>query len=302
MSKLGNLPNEPPARPIPTQRHYTRRGAFYLMNKHSIELLDKNQTRLCEIADEIKAGSIEGAKYQKHCIGKVVELGKLFCEAKKLCPHGTFLTWCEDKTGYSPDSVQRFMRSSKGSNLNLLDFKDAAYKLLGTGTAHVSHNSGENEWYTPEPFIAAARATMGSIDCDPASHEIANEIVKAKKFFTKEQNGLEQKWHRTVWLNPPYAQPLVAQFSKAVADEFDSGEIKQACILVNNATETEWFGRMIGSASAVCFPQFRVRFLDQDGKPGGPLQGQAVIYMGNQPKRFADNFKAFGFVLCPMET
>ncbi|MFA9197798.1 MAG: hypothetical protein ACEQSM_09435, partial [Aliarcobacter sp.] len=45
---------------------------------------------------------------------------------------------------------------------------------------HVSHNSGENEWYTPSVFIESARATMGGIDTDPASSAQANITVKAE--------------------------------------------------------------------------------------------------------------------------
>jgi hypothetical protein len=39
-----------------------------------------------------------------------------------------------------------------------------AYKAIKAGNTHVSNNSGENEWYTPEKFIEAARSVMGSID------------------------------------------------------------------------------------------------------------------------------------------
>ncbi len=86
---------------------------------------------------------------------------------------------------------------------------------------------------------------MGSIDCDPASAEIANRTVKATVYFTKEQDGLKQKWNGNVWMNPPYAQPLMSQFAAAVAAKFAGGEIKQACVLVNNATETESFIVMV---------------------------------------------------------
>ena len=76
-----------------------------------------------------------------------------------------------------------------------------AYKMIGIlkdETAHVSHNSGNNEWYTPGPIIEAARKVMGNIDIDPASSAAANETVMAKKYYTEETNGLEQEWKSNV--------------------------------------------------------------------------------------------------------
>jgi ParB family chromosome partitioning protein len=164
--------------------------------------------------------------------------------------------------------------------------------------AHVSHNSGNNEWYTPPEFIAAARDAMGAIDLDPASSDVANGTVRAKSFYTPADDGLTKPWHGNVWMNPPYAQPLIAQFAERVADKFDGKEIKRACVLVNNATETAWFQRMLASSSAVCLLRGRIRFIDPEGKPSGaPLQGQAVLYMGENPYRFARSFAELGHVL-----
>jgi phage N-6-adenine-methyltransferase len=168
--------------------------------------------------------------------------------------------------------------------------------LIERPRPHVAHNAGENEWYTPPLIIASAVATMGSIDLDPASSEIANKTVGAGHIFTKEDNGLERQWGGNVWLNPPYAQPLMGQFAEAVAAKFKAGEIAQAIILVNNATETAWFARMASVASAICFPLSRIKFLDPDGKPGAPLQGQAILYMGDNRESFYKNFSHFGFV------
>jgi ParB family chromosome partitioning protein len=161
---------------------------------------------------------------------------------------------------------------------------------------HVAQNSGENEWYTPPQFIESARLVMGSIDTDPASNPIANATVKATRFFTKEEDGLQQKWEGNVWMNPPYAQPLMSQFAEAISEKFETGEIEQAIILVNNATETQWFQRMASVASAVCFPKSRVKFLDPNGKPGAPLQGQAIIYMGDSKRVFRDEFRKYGAI------
>lgn len=163
--------------------------------------------------------------------------------------------------------------------------------------AHVANNSGNNEWYTPAKYIDLAREVMGGIDCDPATSEIANQTVKAKTIFTAEDDGLAQTWRGRVWMNPPYAQPLMSDFAEAVSAKFESGEIEQACILVNNATETQWFQRMVSVANAVCFPKFRIKFLDPQHKPGAPLQGQAIIYMGDNMELFVAAFKSEGAVL-----
>ena len=163
---------------------------------------------------------------------------------------------------------------------------------------HVAHNSGQNEWYTPAPWIEAARAAMGGIDCDPASSAIANERVRATAIWTAEDDGRERVWGERVWMNPPYAQPLVADFCEALAVRFERGEVKQACVLVNNGTETAWFHRLLSVASAVCFPRTRVRFLAPSGEPSGsPLQGQACVYLGSNRAAFTKHFSAFGVVL-----
>lgn len=166
--------------------------------------------------------------------------------------------------------------------------------------AHVANNSGNNEWYTPTHYIEAARYSMGGIDLDPASSEIANRTVQASRYFTKAEDGLAQKWHGKVWLNPPYSQPLIRQFCEAVTTKYKSGEIQQAVVLVNNGTETGWGQTLLSAASALCFPKGRVRFLDPEGNPGAPLQGQTVVYLGPSPQRFREAFADFGAIAYPI--
>lgn len=164
--------------------------------------------------------------------------------------------------------------------------------------AHVANNSGNNEWYTPSKYVELAREVMGGIDTDPATSEVANRTVQAAQIYTADDDGRTKVWAGRVWMNPPYAQPLMGDFAEAVASKFESGEIEQACILVNNATETQWFQRMLVSATAVCFPKSRIKFIDPDGKPSGaPLQGQAILYMGSSVEAFKQAFSAEGRVL-----
>ena len=122
--------------------------------------------------------------------------------------------------------------------------------------------------------------------------------AEAVNKLTAEDNGLTKQWSGRVWCNPPYAQPLIAEFAEAIASKFEAGEIEQACVLVNNGTETGWFQRMLQAASAVCFPRSRIRFVDPEGNPSGaPLQGQAVLYLGKEPETFASVFSEKGAVL-----
>jgi ParB family chromosome partitioning protein len=160
---------------------------------------------------------------------------------------------------------------------------------------HISYNSGENEWYTPEEYIIAAKLVMGWIDLDPASSQQANIIVGANKIFTVDDDGLNQNWSGKVWLNPPYEGRLISLFCDKLICHFSLSEVTEALILVNNATETEWFYKLIMTSSAVIFPKRRVRFYAPDGRLAAPLQGQSVIYMGCNPDLFLKHFKPFGW-------
>ena len=163
---------------------------------------------------------------------------------------------------------------------------------------HVSFNSGNNEWYTPPKYIEAARVVMGGIDLDPASSDVANQTVRATKYYTKQDNGLMHNWQGRVWMNPPYSSKLIGPFVDKLSLHVHFGDVTEACVLVNNATETAWFNTLLEVASCVCFIRGRVRFIDAAGNPSGtPLQGQAVLYIGPNVDAFARAYSNFGTVL-----
>jgi hypothetical protein len=167
---------------------------------------------------------------------------------------------------------------------------------------HVSQNTGEMEWYTPENIIEMAREAMGSIDCDPASSDIANNVVKALMYFTENDNGLEKEWAGNVWLNPPFKYPLIQQFLDTLIFKYHSGEINQACIFCNNATDTEWWQTLARKSACVCFVKGRLRCYRPDGSTGqSPLQGQTIVYFGVNKDRFCNVFKSIGSVMINAE-
>lgn len=174
-------------------------------------------------------------------------------------------------------------------------FADYYAHAQGKKQAHVGQNAGENEWYTPAEYIDAARVVLGAIDLDPASTATANEVVGAVSYFDADHDGLSEQWHGNVWMNPPYAQPLVGQFCDKLGNEYAANRVTQAITLTNNATETDWFQRLANLGSAVCFPDGRVKFWHPERK-SAPLQGQAVLYLGENVGAFGDAFGGFGTV------
>ena len=163
-------------------------------------------------------------------------------------------------------------------------------------TAHVQHNTGNQEWYTPEWIITAARATMGGIDLDPASNPIANAWIHATRYHTKDDDGLLAHWSGRVWLNPPYTNKLVSVFVDKLEQSLPT--IDAACVLVNNGTETQWGQKLLRLSTRVCFLSRRVRFILPNGRPlASPLQGQMVCYFGPTPERFYEEFQPYGIIL-----
>lgn len=163
--------------------------------------------------------------------------------------------------------------------------------------AHVKNNSGVEEWYTPVCYIESARKVMGSIDFDPASCEVANSIVKASTYLTKEQDAIVTDWPTgvNIWCNPPYSRGVIDKFVTKFIYMFNEPINSQAVFLTNNATETRWGNQLLSHCSAVCFPKGRIKFLNESLEEAGkPLQAQMITYFGNHPEVFTSEFDQYG--------
>lgn len=90
--------------------------------------------------------------------------------------------------------AEEFERRLVEGRARILDTAERVRVDVLASSAHVGQNSGENEWYTPDEWIDAARKVMGGIDLDPASTVEANRVIKAKAFFALDDDGLKQKW------------------------------------------------------------------------------------------------------------
>lgn len=168
-------------------------------------------------------------------------------------------------------------------------------------TAHVLHNSGNNEWYTPQWLVDKVKYVLGDIDVDPASNEIAQQQIGAKVFYTKENSGLDKEWYGSVFMNPLYSSALIKPFCAKLNQEVKARRVDRFITLTNNATETAWFRDLAEVADAVCFLNKRVRFVSPDGKTPNALQGQVIAYRWganpNNHDRFLEAFSGCGTIL-----
>lgn len=169
---------------------------------------------------------------------------------------------------------------------------------LADADGSVGESKG-NQWYTPKKYVELVRAVLGEIDLDPASSEIAQKTVKAKKFFTHEDDGLVHEWHGRVFLNPPYSPKEIASFVGKLCQEFAAERVSAAILLTHNYTDSGWFQTAAALASRLCFANTRIRFEDPDGVPCSPTQGQAFFYFGKNTRKFERNFAKVGFIAAP---
>lgn len=164
------------------------------------------------------------------------------------------------------------------------------------------HDTGGQEWRTPDKYLSAIYETLGgTIDLDPASCEEANGYIKAKHIYTKAEDGLKQAWFGNVYCFAPWGRTKGISnqelWMQKAAQEYTAGRASQIISLVNVATDTGWFNHfcvpytfctIIGRIR--CEPLGRKR----DTKRDHPTHGCTFVYMGPNPNLFARCFHSFG--------
>jgi ParB family chromosome partitioning protein len=161
------------------------------------------------------------------------------------------------------------------------------------------HSKVTPEWYTPAEYVEAARAVMGGIDVDPASCALANETIKAARFFTKDDSGLSTPWPGRVFVNPPGG--LVREFWRHLVAGYIFGQVTEAIWIGYSLQQLQTLqtdGRGPASrADFICYPRKRIAFVNEQGMPSkAPTHANYIAYMGPNADQFAIHFIRFGEV------
>lgn len=193
-----------------------------------------------------------------------------------------------------PDEMREAWREAVEQAGSTPPIAREVHEIVTRRTRSVTPTSGNYEWYTPPEYVEAARKAMGGIDLDPASCEMANRTVRAKRYYTQEDDGLTKKWGGRVFCNPPYSSREIVQFCERMVKAYDGQEIEQGILLTSNSTDTRWWQSTFRAANGTCLPK-RINFLGADGKPSkGNRQGHTFFYFGPHGRDFFAAFAPIG--------
>lgn len=162
-------------------------------------------------------------------------------------------------------------------------------------------DTDNDDWYTPVEWIELARHVLYGIDLDPFSSDLANQRVKANRYFTQQDNAFEQDWEAsTVWMNPPYTRGLVDAAVSKFIEEYTAGNFQSGVVLVNNMTDTRWYRRLLGISPIHCNLTGRIAFENAAGQRiSGNTRGQSIFLISKSPKmkaRFCEKVTQLGQV------
>ena len=130
-------------------------------------------------------------------------------------------------------------------------------------------SSKSDIWATPNDFFNSLNAEF-NFTLDPCA---LPENAKCKKFYTPEQNGLNQDWSgEIVFCNPPYSE--VSKWVEKAYKEAKRGA--KTVMLIPSRTDTKWFHEFIYKKHEIRFVKGRLKFSDQ--KNSAPFPSMVVVF------------------------
>nr|DAF74079.1 MAG TPA: DNA N-6-adenine-methyltransferase [Caudoviricetes sp.] len=137
-------------------------------------------------------------------------------------------------------------------------------------------SSTTDEWATPQDFFDGLDKEFG-FELDVCA---TAENAKCDAYYTKEQDGLVQAWHKAAavcWMNPPYGRQIGAWMKKAYEESQKGATV--VC-LVPARTDTAWW-HDYAMRGSVRFVRGRLKF-GGGGKNSAPFPSAVVIFGGKQ--------------------
>lgn len=137
----------------------------------------------------------------------------------------------------------------------------------------VHFSSATDLWATPQDLFDSLNKEFGfTVDvCAIPSN------AKCQRYFTPEQDGLQQEWTGICWMNPPYGREIGKWVRKARLSA-KAGAL--VVCLVPARTDTKWWHDHVTRASEVRFVRGRLRFGNATASAPFP---SAIVVFGSPP-------------------
>lgn len=119
-----------------------------------------------------------------------------------------------------------------------------------------------DDWATPASLVRELETEFGDFSLDPCCHPAT---AKAKRFYTREDDGLAQPWFGRVFLNPPYSGPR--PWLERAVSATKIGEAELVVALLPAAVDTGWFHDVVLPHAELRWLRGRVRFIGWLGTP-----------------------------------
>jgi hypothetical protein len=159
---------------------------------------DRDAVRIGELYRDARTSMADSVRY-------LIDAGHRLIAKKDSVGHGRWLPWLEaiaEVLGFETrQTAHKLMQAALKCRVDATFDNDEALQISrqiwGQGNVRGTQGTGDNEWHTPQRYLALAREVLGVIDLDPASSFIAQKTVQATKCFT---GGLTKEWQGRVWL------------------------------------------------------------------------------------------------------
>lgn len=116
---------------------------------------------------------------------------------------------------------------------------------------------------------------FGPFDLDPCA---TADNAKCARFFTKEDDGLAQRWSGRVFMNPPYGREI-GKWVKKAYDEAKFGAAEIVVCLLPARTDTHWWHAWV-MWGEVHFIRGRLKF--GGSKNSAPFPSVVVVFRKNK--------------------
>jgi hypothetical protein len=186
---------------------------------------------------------------------------------------------------------------------------------------HIGLSNATDQWFTPPEILDRVRQVFdGQIHLDPCGSAESNKTVQASRYFTLEDQGVDQFWGLgdgmtqitapNVFCNPPSGKyqgdntrykgrsNASAFFDRCVTG-WGMEEIYEFIYLGYSIEQLQTLQNFPGfpPGVVVCVPKKRIRFVDQSGNRNSPTHGNFILYGGVHDDLFYRAFQDVGMIL-----